>query len=224
MGDPIEGEWTRRLINKVTKYFKNQGFTVEAEFLDKSKIERDEGVDAVVLVGQKIWGFQTKRLYGNKYKLDEKQHRKIQNSSWIRYAFVEKIDRRQSENILHKTIFSSGTFSYSPEILISSIKDYQRWGDIADGIEKCPIGLDISNEDEKNKLHKDLKDLIEDYLTIMSIDIKQRQIKFVVTNEFLIDKRIFKDFDKERLNKFDTEITKLDKDKRKCPNCGYEFE
>ena len=55
---PIEIEITRRLIGQITKYFRNKKYNVEAEVLDGSKIETKEGVDAVVFIGDKIWGFQ----------------------------------------------------------------------------------------------------------------------------------------------------------------------
>ena len=59
---PIEIEITRRLIGQITKYFRNKKYDVETEILDGSKIETQEGVDAIVIVGDKIWGFQTKKI------------------------------------------------------------------------------------------------------------------------------------------------------------------
>ena len=114
MPRPLEIEITRRLVGYITNYFRNRKFNVEAEILDKGKIETQEGMDAVVIVGDKVWGFQTKKLYGKSYHLDKVQHNKVHNNPWVYYAFAEDIPRKELGNILYRTIFSKGNFTYSP--------------------------------------------------------------------------------------------------------------
>ena len=118
---PLEIEWTRRILSSIKRYFNNQLYEVKAEIVDRSIIEKEEGIDAVVLVGEKIFGIQTKRPYGKgtgNYILDSKQHSIIQTKDWVYYAFPENIPRSQFKNVLHRTKFSPGTFTFIRKVVI----------------------------------------------------------------------------------------------------------
>ena len=91
---PPEVEWTKRIVTSITRYFKNRGYKAVSAIVDGSKIETKDGIDAVVIVGGKIIGIQTKRPQKGKktsYRINMKQYNIIKNRNWIYYAFPEII-------------------------------------------------------------------------------------------------------------------------------------
>lgn len=212
---PLEIEWTRRILSGIKRYFSNQYYSVEAEIVDGGMIETKEGIDAVVLVGEKVFGIQTKRPYVNKttsYHLDDKQHEVIKTRDWVYYAFPENIPRAQFKNVLHRTIFSQGKFDFTKTVHFGSIPGAVRWGEVAKGLEECETGLKIESEEDKKRMSSNLRELVEAYLAILSINLEEKHVRVSVGYEKLIDKRVF---------------PSNGPPPKKCPRCGYpedEFE
>jgi len=220
MPRPLEIEITRRLVGQITNYFRNRKFNVEAEILDKGKIETQEGIDAVVIVGDKVWGFQTKRIYGKSYNLEKGQHSKVHNKSWVYYAFAEDVPRKEFGNILHRTIFSKGNFNFKEKLKEKDIPDKNQWGVIAKGIEECPIGLKINDKASKKSFGSELKEIANEYLSLFIINEQKQELKVKVGSIELIDGRYFKFLDKDK--KRFLELKRTSKTlKGKCPRCGW---
>jgi len=217
--DPLEIDKTSKIISLIVKYFKNYGYDADYEIVDGGKIETNEGIDAVILVGGKMLGIQTKRLYLNSnpyYELTKKQHNLIKNRKWVYYAFPEKIPRDAEENLLHRTLFSLGGFVFKKHLKIQDISDSVEWRVIEKGIHECSIGLKINDEDEKAKLIPDLRELLNERTVTFSIDPKKK--RFMVAG--------FKD--QIDLRSFRTSREKNKKNVKKnldrCPCCGKPFD
>ncbi|MGB8216377.1 MAG: hypothetical protein WCE94_03655 [Candidatus Methanoperedens sp.] len=218
---PLEVEFTKRIVTSVIRYFKNQGFQADYEIVDGSKIETKEGIDAIAIIGDKILGIQTKRPNeSNSYALEERQYGKIQQRVWAYYAFPEKVSRKEWENVLHRTIFSKGNFQYKSNVSFEDIKDGVRWGDIAKGIEECPIGLKIKQKEDYQRIDIQLKELIEDYFVIFSINMEKQQVKLSSGTDIIIDKRVFRTKKDNQLDNPSVPERIADRTK-KCPRCGW---
>ena len=210
---PSEMEFTRRIISCITQYFRNKGYQIYAEVVDHTKIESSEGTDAVLIIGNKLWGFQTKRPSESRmerYKLDEEQHELIQERDWIHYAFPENLPRKDMKNILYRTKFCDGIKPYQHSVNIDDIKECKSWGEIAKGIEDCPIGKVITDEKDREKLHKELITIIEDAIVILDFNRTDNELRVLVGYEEQVDWRSFPKR-KEKKNNMG----------KKCPRCGY---
>lgn len=202
----------------IIQYFKNKGYQADSKIVDGSKIETIEGIDAIAVIGDKILGIQTKRpSENNTYHLDKKQFDKIKQRTWIYYAFPENIPLKEQKNILHRTLFSNGDFEYESNIRLEDIKYRARWGDIAKGIEECPIGLKVQDK-EYFTINDELRNLIEEHLAIFAINIERRQVKLTVESSDFIDKRFFRGKGDRKLN-----IEDLMDDPKRCPKCGRPY-
>lgn len=218
---PLEVEFTKRIVTSVIRYFKNQGFQADYEIVDGSKIETKEGIDAIAVIGDKILGIQTKRPNeSNSYTLEERQYGRIQQRIWAYYAFPEKVSRKEWGNVLHRTIFSKGNFQYKSNVSFEDIKDGVRWGDIAKGIEECPIGLKIKQKEDYKGIDIQLKELIEEHFAIFAINIEKQQVKLSSGTDKIIDKRVFRIKKDDQLDN-QLDIHKIDDGTKKCPRCGW---
>jgi hypothetical protein len=225
--NPIEIEWTRRLLSGIARYFKNRGYDVESIIVDGSKIEKEEGIDAVVIVGGKILGIQTKRPIQGRiesYKLDEKQYNTIKIKDWVYFAFPEDISPVEYKNILHRTIFSRGGFRFKSTVKFNEISDGISWRLIAKGIEECTAGLRIESDENRGAICSGLEDLISGYLAIFSINAERGLVRVAVGNDELLDGRVFRDkYNGGKVSKKKSGERIKTKKEVICPECGKRF-
>ena len=215
--NPLEIDKTSKIVTFIVNYFRNYGYKASYEIVDKGKIEKNEGIDAVIIVGGKMFGIQTKRLYltsNPHYKLNEEQHDLIINRDWVFYAFPENIARNAEDNILHRTLFSSGGFKFKKELRIEDIPDGIEWRKIEMGIHDCSIGLKINDENEKAKLIPRLRKLFNERVVSFSIDTEKKYLK-VSGFKDQIDLRSFRK-DKKKIKK----NKNLKGESSICPCCG----
>jgi hypothetical protein len=210
-----EGEFTRILTSAIVNFFKNEGYMIEAEVVDRTKLESNEGIDVFFLIkediGGKLVGIQTKRPYGKTpfYKIDEDQHKLIKKDKWIYYALPDDINRKEKKNILYKTKFSKGNFDYSSTVRRKSI-DTEDWGDFSKGIKSCNRGLKLT-EENLGLLNKEFKNIINEYILSLLINFEMEKVKLIGLKEAMDMKKI------KNLNKKKMELSK-DK-KGICPTC-----
>jgi len=199
-------------LSIIIRYFKNKGYHAVYEIVDRTRIEHHEGIDAYAIIGQKIIGFQVKRPNeNNSYRLEPIQYQKVQQRKWVYYAFPENIPRVEMKNVLHRTKFSKGYFPYADNINFENIIDGVRWGDVAKGLEQCPIGQ-ILNAENIRDFHGSLQEIIEEQLSIISLNMEDKQLHLFIGDQRYIDKRIFRQSEKKIQKK---------EDQFKCPRCGW---
>lgn len=191
---PVEIDRTAKIVSAIVGHFKALGYEAGYEIVDRSKIETDEGTDAVIIVGAKMFGIQVKRIYKNlniRYRLKEKQHIQVKKRDWVYYAFPEDIPRTAGKDVLlYRTLFSPGNFDFKEKIELKEITDGVRWETLSGGINKCTIGIHIRNEREKANLNIDLKSLFEEHVVAFAINIEKKYLR-VSGYENQIDRRSF---------------------------------
>lgn len=217
---PIEVEYTRRLLAKIGKFFRNEGFDVYDQIVDGSKIETLEGTDALVHVNDKIIGIQVKRLYGNSYRLKKTQHDKIKNRDWVIYAFPDELIGKQLDNILHRTIFSDGNFDYKEQITEQEILNPLDWNKLSNSIKECTLGLKVSDKDKIKSVSGELREFVDELPAILNFNVSHKIMSLITTHEEIIDRRVYRKDLKENSMK---EAKLFEKRVNKCPKCGYEF-
>ena len=217
--NPLEIDRTSKIVSAIVGHFKDQGYKADYEIVDGSKVETDEGIDAVVIVGAKMLGIQTKRIYTNSsahYKLKERQHNLIKEREWVYYAFPENMPRTVEKDVLlHRTLFSSGKFSFKKTMKFEEITGGVRWGKIAEGIDKCSIGLRFENEKEKAGLNVDLRKIFREFVVFFAIDVEKKHLR-VSGYEQQIDRRAFR---KKGIKIGKKKEINTDKPSV-CPTCG----
>lgn len=218
----MEIDYTAKIVSAIKGHYNGQGYHADYVIVDGSKIETDEGIDAVVIVGAKMLGIQTKRIYTDSatyYRLNKKQHDLIRRRPWVYYAFPENLPRTvDGDVLLHRTIFSPGRFTFKQKVGYKEITDKMRWGEISEEIDECPAGIHIKNEKEKANLNAELRELFREFVVSFAIDFKRKHLR-VSGYEHQIDKRAFrKKKDKDEKKKEDTGTSRV------CPTCGRPFD
>jgi len=214
---PTEAEYARRLIDKITTYFRYEGYAVNAQTVDKSKTETSTGTDIVFSIGTKLWGIQAKRPNNKKYSLDLKQHNNIKNNTWIDYAFPEELHGSELNNILHRTHFSRGKFTFKKQVALLDIKDKESWSDVAEKIKSCKKGKIIESEEDIKKLSKELQDFIKtEGFFFYNVNIKEHNVMLYVTSIELLNVKRYPSI-KEKIG---YERRQLIEKEKKCPHCG----
>lgn len=117
---------------------------------------------------------------------------------------------------MHRTFFCSGDFKFQDNIHIGDIANISGWRSIAIGIEQCPIGLKITREN-LDRIHPDLKMIVEELTAIFSVDDKKQTIRISVGDKRQIDKRLLIN----HISRVGNEEIRNFSGRNKCPRCGW---
>lgn len=105
--------------------------------------------------------------------------------------------------------------NFKKRVRFEEITDDVRWGKIAEGIDRCSIGLRFQSKKEIANLSDDLKELLKEYVVLFAINIEEKHLK-VSGYEHQIDRRAFRKKGSKKDKKKETDADKPSV----CPTCG----
>lgn len=184
--------WTSRAIED---YFENEGYSVVV-LPNSQRIEHWIPFDHLFAISEmvKVFGLQYKRLYPypeDHWRLDQWQHTRMQNYTWIYYALSGVRSIREHRNALHLLQLTGSCFQYCsslhPKDLGHDKIPYFRWGGFVQGLYGCQVGWRLQSHEEIREalgIARELSDLLID---LYVVGIQRRGKWLIRTSPFVAD-------------------------------------
>lgn len=180
--------WTSRAIEE---YFENEGYNVMA-VPNSQRVEHLVPFDHLFVGrGIKVFGLQYKRLYPNPdhWRLEEWQHRRMQQYGWIYYALSGVRCVREHRNALHLLQLTRPDFQFRSTLRPGDLGigriGYARWGGFVRDLFRCRLGWRLQSREEVRETLGIARDLAEALIDLYFVALDARVV--IRSSPFIAD-------------------------------------